>query len=110
MKVMLLAPHPLYQDRGTPIAVDMLLRVLSENGIDTDVVTFPEGEDRVYAGIQVYRVSAPGKPRNVGPGFSLKKVYLDLFLFFRARKLLRTTEYDLVHAVEEDFSRPGART
>ena len=101
MKVMLLAPHPWYQDRGTPIAVDMLLRVLSENSVDTDVVTFSGGEDRVYAGIQVHRVSAPGNPRNVGPGFSLKKVYLDLFLFFRAMKLLRAADYDLVHAVEE---------
>ena len=101
MRVLLLAPHPFYQDRGTPIAVDMLLRVLSENGIRVDVVTFPEGEDRSYDGVNIYRVNAPGRPRNVRPGFSLKKIYLDVFLFFRARKLLRTGTYDLIHAVEE---------
>jgi glycosyltransferase involved in cell wall biosynthesis len=101
VRVLLLAPHPFYQDRGTPIAVDMLLRVLSGSGIHVDVVTFPEGEDRNYEHVRIHRVSAPGNPGNVRPGFSLRKVYLDLFLFFRARKLLRAGAYDLVHAVEE---------
>ena len=28
MNILLLAPHPFYQERGTPIAVDLLLKVL----------------------------------------------------------------------------------
>ena len=32
MKVLVLAPHPFYQERGTPIAVNLVLRALSARG------------------------------------------------------------------------------
>jgi len=32
MRVLVLAPHPYYQERGTPIAVDLLVRALSQHG------------------------------------------------------------------------------
>ena len=46
MKILLLAPHPYYQERGTPIAVDLLVRVLSERGDQIDLLTYQNLGDR----------------------------------------------------------------
>ena len=45
MRILLLAPHPFFQQRGTPIAEKMLLQVLVAAGHEVEVLTFPEGED-----------------------------------------------------------------
>ena len=42
-KILLIAPHPFYQERGTPIAVDLLIRALTERGYLIDLLTFNEG-------------------------------------------------------------------
>ena len=75
MNILLLAPHPFYQERGTPIAVDLLLRVLAERGEQVDVLTYHEGEDRAYPGpgaVRLFRIPPPPACRNIRPGFSLK--------------------------------------
>ena len=56
MKVLILAPHPFYQERGTPIAVDLLIRALSERGDDVDLLTFHEGVDHSYPGFHIFRI------------------------------------------------------
>ncbi len=101
MNILLLAPHPFYQERGTPIAVDMLLGVLDRDGHHVDMVTFHEGRERVYDNVAVYRIKPWIKVNNIRPGFSLKKLYCDLFLMFSALRLLRNHRYDRIHAVEE---------
>lgn len=101
MKVLILAPHPFYQERGTPIAVDLLIRALTERGDNVDLLTFHEGVDHVYDGFQIYRIKPFPAIKNLRPGFSLKKVYCDVFLFFRFIGLLYKNKYDVVHAVEE---------
>ncbi len=101
MNILLLAPHPFYQERGTPIAVDMLLGVLDRAGHTADVVTFHEGRDRHYKNIVVHRIRPWGRVANIRPGFSFKKIYCDFFLAMTAAGLLRRRKYDVVHAVEE---------
>lgn len=101
MKVLILAPHPYYQERGTPIAVDLLIRALTERGDDVDLLTFQEGEDHIYERFQIYRISPFPTIKNLCPGFSVKKIYCDIFLFFRFVRLMRKNQYDIVHAVEE---------
>ncbi|MFW6271792.1 MAG: hypothetical protein ACOC1Q_01975, partial [Desulfosalsimonas sp.] len=83
MKILILAPHPFYQARGTPIAVDLMVRALGERGDQVDVLTFHEGSDPVYSHLKIHRIRLVLKVRNVGPGFSLKKIYCDIHLFFR---------------------------
>jgi len=97
----MMAPHPFYQERGTPIAVDLLLKSLSGAGHKVDVITFPEGQDRNYPGVTYHRVKPIGRIDGVRPGFSLKKLYLDLFVFLKFFSLMLKKRYDLVHAVEE---------
>ncbi len=101
MKILLLAPHPFYQERGTPIAVDLLLRILSERGDTVDVVTFHEGDDRSYKGVTIYRTPRFSWIKKVPPGFSWKKNVCDIFLFIKALRLAARNKYQIVHAVEE---------
>ncbi len=82
MKILLLAPHPFYQERGTPIAVDLLVKVLSDRGDQVDILTFHEGENREYPNVSVHRINPLLKIKGISPGFSLKKLYCDLILFF----------------------------
>lgn len=97
----MLAPHPFYQPRGTPIAVDLVLRVLSERGEYVDLITFPEGSDVRYPNVKIYRTPALKIVEGIRPGFSIKKIICDVFLLFKAFKLAKSKHYDLIHAGEE---------
>lgn len=101
MRVLILAPHPFHQERGSPIAVGLLIRALTERGDDVDLLTFHEGVDRTYERFQIYRIRPWPAVNNIRPGFSAKKVYCDIFMFFRFLGLMRKNKYDMVHAVEE---------
>jgi glycosyltransferase involved in cell wall biosynthesis len=97
----MLAPHPFYQERGTPIAVDLLIRALTERGYHIDLLTFNEGKDVDYSGLTIYRVKPFPRIENVRPGFSIKKVLLDVLMFFKFVALMIRRRYDVVHAIEE---------
>lgn len=100
--VLFLAPHPFYQERGTPMAVDLLLAVLARRGLRTIVVTFAEGQDKVYPRTTVHRIPAlPWAGKGVPPGFSLKKLVCDAFLFCKALSMVVRRRPRLIHAVEE---------
>ena len=102
MNILVIAPHPFFQERGTPIAVDILLRSLASLGHRVDLLTFPEGTTPDYPpSIRVFRVKAPPFCSGVRPGFSLKKLRLDSRLLPAAKRLLRENRYDFIHAVEE---------
>jgi glycosyltransferase involved in cell wall biosynthesis len=101
MRILLLAPEPFYQERGTPIAIDRLLGVLAERGEHVDMVTYHEGSDVQRANLKIHRI--PGLPgvRDIRPGLSWQKVVCDVLLFAKALRLASRHRYDLVHAVEE---------
>ncbi len=101
MKILLLAPHPFYQERGTPIAVNLLLQTLSGLGHTVDVLTYHEGSGVTYPGVTIHRIRRPPFARNVPPGPSLKKILCDLYMLPKALSMARHNAYDLVHAVEE---------
>lgn len=104
MNILLLAPHPFYQERGTPIAVDLLIKTLAERGEHIDVLTYHEGQERTYPGpgtVRLLRIPPPLACRNIPPGFSLKKLRADVAMYRMAMRLVRENRYDLVHAVEE---------
>ncbi|NNF27485.1 MAG: glycosyltransferase [Gemmatimonadetes bacterium] len=101
MKVLFLAPQPYFIDRGTPIDVDIMARALSDHGHQVDLVCYPDGRERNYDGLTVHRVRAPNWLRGSPPGFSLRKVGLDLLMAPLAFRLARRGQYDVVHAGEE---------
>ena len=100
-KILFLAPQPFYQDRGTPIAVDLLLRVYSARGEGLDVITYHEGKDISYPNVQLFRTPRIPKVSNIRPGFSWKKIVCDICMLFQAFYLILTRRYQFIHAVEE---------
>ena len=101
MKILLLAPHPFYQARGTPIAVKTVLEYLSARGHQVDVLTYHEGSDLEIPNCRIFRIPRVPGCSNIRPGFSLKKLACDVVMTGSALRMMRRTRYDLVHAVEE---------
>ncbi|HKI03235.1 MAG TPA: glycosyltransferase family 4 protein [Thermoanaerobaculia bacterium] len=101
MRILLLAPHPFFSQRGTPIAEKMLLEVLAAQGHEIEVLTFPEGEDPKIPNCRIIRVPAPAWTRGMRPGFSLKKLAGDAVMLGACLARVRRGRYDVVHAVEE---------
>lgn len=101
MNILFLAPHPFFQDRGTPIAVRLMLQVLSAQGHQIKVLTYPEGEDVKIDNCEIIRLPALPGIKNIKPGPSWKKVAYDFLMFFKVWKLMRQHKFDLIHAVEE---------
>ena len=97
----MLAPHPFYQARGTPIAVRTVLEFLSARGDSVDVLTYPEGADIHLPNCTVHRVPRLPGLRNIRAGFSAKKVVCYGMMVVACARLVRKNRYDLIHAVEE---------
>jgi glycosyltransferase involved in cell wall biosynthesis len=101
VRILILAPHPFFQPRGTPIAVRRVLEFLSSRGHQLDLLTFHEGENIAIPNCRIHRIASPLWIRNVRAGFSLKKVVCDVFMFVQCVRMVRRNRYDLIHAVEE---------
>ncbi|MEO1236006.1 MAG: glycosyltransferase family 4 protein [Planctomycetota bacterium] len=107
MKVLVLAPHPLFVPRGTPIAVRAVLEGLSAQGHRVDVLSFHEGEDITdLAGVAHHRIDRPWGVDRVPIGVSWQKLVSDVWLYGRAKRMIRDAAaagepYDVIHAGEE---------
>jgi glycosyltransferase involved in cell wall biosynthesis len=101
VRILLLAPHPFYQARGTPIAVKTVLEFLSDRGDTVDVLTYAEGADVSIPNCTVYRIPRVPGLQGIRPGFSFKKVLSDVLMVGSCLRLVRRNRYDLIHAVEE---------
>ncbi|HKV10773.1 MAG TPA: glycosyltransferase [Thermoanaerobaculia bacterium] len=100
-RVLVVAPQPFYEDRGTPIAVCQLLQALSQLSYEVDVLTFPVGREVDIPGVRYFRASNPFRVQRVPVGFSVAKIVLDMTLIPRLARLLASGSYSCVHAVEE---------
>lgn len=100
-RVLVVAPQPFYEDRGTPICVRQVVEALTQLGHRVDILTYPIGQNLGSAAVAVHRSSNPFRISNVPVGFSLRKLLLDSTLVIRLRQLLASGRYDAVHAVEE---------
>jgi len=103
MKVLLVAPHPFFQERGTPIAVKLIIDTLCEYGHKVDLLTYHEGSDIMADGLRLYRIPKPLFANNIPIGFSWKKVVADIYLSFYLVWLVIKNEYHVIHAVEESI-------
>ena len=101
MRILVVAPQPFYQERGTPIATRLLLEALQAAGHNVDVLTYHVGNDPKLPGVRVFRAPAIPFISDVPIGFSVRKVLCDLALLWRLFTLTRRRRYDVLHAVEE---------
>jgi glycosyltransferase involved in cell wall biosynthesis len=101
MKILLLAPSPFFQLRGTPIAVKLLTQVLTAQGHKVHILTYHEGEPVEFPNLTISRIPALPGIKNIKPGPSWKKIISDLAMFIKLLKTIRQDRFDIIHAVEE---------
>jgi len=100
-RVLVVAPEPFYEDRGTPIAIRSVLAALSELHYDVDLLTYPVGQAVSIPGLQVIRTRNPLGFRRVPIGLSARKLLLDAVLVPTLWHQLKQRRYCCIHAVEE---------
>jgi len=101
MKSLVIAPQPFFTARGTPFSVYYRTLVMSELGVQVDLLCYGEGEDIAVPDVRIVRIP---KFRFLGPiriGPSPQKAFLDIFMLFWTIGLLLRHRYDYVHAHEE---------
>ncbi len=101
MKILMIAPEPFFEPRGTPISVLGRLKALSSLGHEVDLITYHVGKDVVIPGLRIFRTPSIRFIKEVPVGPSWIKVLLDIFLFAKAFRMLLLKRYDLLHTHEE---------
>lgn len=101
MKILMLAPEPFFEPRGTPISVYFRIRALGELGHTTTLVTYPIGQTVTLKNLKIARAANILPVRKVKIGPSLAKIPLDVLLFIKAAFELAKNRYDLVFSHEE---------
>ena len=101
LRVLLIAPHPFLEWRGSPLRVARTAATLAELGHGVDLLTLPVGAPAELPGVRVLRVGNPLRIRRVPIGPSWRKLSFDALLFLRAAALSGRQAYDVFHCVEE---------
>ena len=103
MKILMIAPEPFFEPRGTPFSEYFRIKALCSLGHQVDLVTYPIGEDKEIPGLRIFRSWKPFFIKSVKTGPSFIKMILDFFLFFSAfRRVMRGKKtYQLIHTHEE---------
>ena len=101
MRILMIAPEPFFEPRGTPFSEYHRIRALLDLGHTVDLVTYPFGKDVALPGLRVFRCARPPLMTEIGIGPSWKKVPLDLALLATASRRAWSGKYDAVHSHEE---------
>jgi glycosyltransferase involved in cell wall biosynthesis len=101
MRILMIAPEPFFEPRGTPFSEYHRIRALLDLGHTVDLVTYPFGSDVSLAGLRIFRAARPPFIRHVRIGPSPAKVFLDMTLTVTALNRARQERYDAVHSHEE---------
>lgn len=101
MNVLMLAPEPFFEPRGTPISVYFRILALTKLGHRVTLVTYPIGQD---VGLKNLKIVRPPNLFGIGKvkiGPSLAKLPLDALLLLQAALEISGRSYDLVFSHEE---------
>ena len=101
MRILMIAPEPFFEPRGTPFSEFHRIRALTALGHQVDLVTYPFGKDVTMPGLRVFRAMRPPFVHRVKIGPSLAKIPLDAFLTLTAFRRAFSGRYDAVHSHEE---------
>jgi len=103
MKILMIAPEPFFEPRGTPFSEYFRIKALCKMGHTIDLVTYPIGRDKEIEGLKIIRSLKPPFIKSVKTGPSVSKIFLDFFLFFKAwaQALRGRKKYDLIYTHEE---------
>src|SRR2546429_7855860 len=84
VRILMIAPEPFFEPRGTPFSEFHRIRALIALGHEVDLVTYPFGEDVAMPGLRLFRCLRPPFLRSIRVGPSLAKPPLDVLLTFTA--------------------------
>jgi glycosyltransferase involved in cell wall biosynthesis len=101
MKILMLAPQPFFEPRGTPFSILGRLKAISTLGHEVDLLTYHLGRDVPIAKLSIHRTPRISFIKDVRVGPSLTKLFLDALMLIKAFRLLQTGHYDLLHTHEE---------
>jgi glycosyltransferase involved in cell wall biosynthesis len=101
MNILMIAPQPVFEPRGTPISVYQRLEGLSRLGHSIDLVTYHLGAEVDLPGVTIYRIPRVPFIKELKVGPSLPKLPLDILLFFKSIERLVRKKYDVIHSHEE---------
>ena len=101
MNILMLAPEPFFEPRGTPISVYFRIQALGELGHTVTLVTYPIGKDVPLHNLKIVRPPNLVGIRRIKIGPSLTKLPLDSLLFLQAALEISGGRYDLVFSHEE---------
>ena len=101
MRILMIAPEPFFEPRGTPFSEYHRIRALLDLGHTVDLVTYPFGKDVTLPGLRIFRAARPPFITRVKIGPSPAKLFLDMTLTLTALNRARKDKYDAVHSHEE---------
>jgi glycosyltransferase involved in cell wall biosynthesis len=101
MHILMIAPEPFFEPRGTPFSEYHRIRALTSLGHTVDLATYPFGQNVTLPGLRIFRSLRPPFMRRIGIGPSWKKAVLDVAVAGTAIRLALTRRYDAIHSHEE---------
>jgi hypothetical protein len=101
VKILMIAPEPFFEPRGTPFSEYHRIRALLELGHTVDLVTYPFGRDVSLPGLRVFRCLRPPFVNSIGIGPSWAKIPLDALVACTSARRALSDRYDVVHSHEE---------
>jgi glycosyltransferase involved in cell wall biosynthesis len=101
VRILMLAPEPFFEPRGTPFSEYHRIKALGELGHHVDLVTYPIGRDVDLPNLRIFRSWRPPFVRSVRIGPSLAKVVLDSVMLVTIARRVLSTRYDAIHSHEE---------
>lgn len=101
MKILMIAPQPFYTERGTPMNVKLMCRVLGDAGHSIDLIVFPTGREIKLKNVRIIYLPNVFKAKSISIGPSLLKMAFDILLASFCLLLCLTKRYDVIHGIEE---------
>jgi glycosyltransferase involved in cell wall biosynthesis len=101
VRILMIAPEPFFEPRGTPFSEFHRIRALTALGHQVDLVTYPFGQSVSMPGLRVFRSLRPPFVDDVKIGPSLAKIPLDALLALSAVRRAFSDRYDAIHSHEE---------
>lgn len=101
LRILMLAPEPFFEPRGTPFSEYHRIKALGELGHHIDLVTYPIGRDVDLPNLRIFRAMRPPFVSRVRIGPSFTKALLDVLMLATIVRRVARAKYDAIHSHEE---------
>jgi glycosyltransferase involved in cell wall biosynthesis len=101
VRILMLAPEPFFEPRGTPFSEYHRIKALGELGHHIDLVTYPIGRNVELPNLRIFRSLRPPFVRKVRIGPSATKLVLDMLMVLTILRRALADRYDAIHSHEE---------